>query len=158
MKVSCTSLKQSFDDEFLLAFIRKEYDATIIGVPFDGGCTYRSGTRFGPQGIRRISALYTPYNYEMGVDLREEMSLCDAGDVFTIPANIEKSFDQVRCQLIGLLVYKVVSIFLLVLKVNWIVCYLLSYVCRFLMLSLMFQQVDHSQSFWVVTILLAFQL
>jgi agmatinase len=71
------------------------YDATVIGVPFDGGCTYRSGTRFGPQGIRRISALYTPYNYEMGVDLREQMSLCDAGDVFTIPANIEKTFDQV---------------------------------------------------------------
>ena len=75
--------------------IKQGYDATVIGVPFDGGCTYRSGTRFGPQGIRRISALYTPYNYEMGVDLREEMSLCDAGDVFTIPANIEKSFDQV---------------------------------------------------------------
>jgi len=71
------------------------YDATVIGVPFDGGCTYRSGTRFGPQGIRRISALYTPYNYEMGVDLREQMSLCDAGDVFTIPANIEKTFDQI---------------------------------------------------------------
>lgn len=72
-----------------------DYDATIIGVPFDGGCTFRSGTRFGPQGIRRISALYTPYNYEMGIDLREQMSLCDAGDVFTIPANIEKTFDQV---------------------------------------------------------------
>ena len=55
------------------------YDAAVIGVPFDGGCTYRAGTRFGPQGIRRISALYTPYNYEMGVDLREQMSLCDAG-------------------------------------------------------------------------------
>lgn len=72
-----------------------DYDATVIGVPFDGGCTYRSGTRFGPQGIRRISALYTPYNYEMGIDLREQMTLCDAGDVFTIPANIEKSFDQI---------------------------------------------------------------
>mmetsp|Transcript_6616 Transcript_6616/g.8671 ORF Transcript_6616/g.8671 Transcript_6616/m.8671 type:complete len:409 (+) Transcript_6616:87-1313(+) len=71
------------------------FDATVIGVPFDGGCTYRSGTRFGPQGIRRISALYTPYNYERGIDLREQMSLCDAGDVFTIPANIEKSFDQI---------------------------------------------------------------
>jgi agmatinase len=71
------------------------FDATIVGVPFDGGCTYRSGTRFGPQGIRRISALYTPYNYERGIDLREQMSLCDAGDVFTIPANIEKSFDQI---------------------------------------------------------------
>jgi len=72
-----------------------DYDATVIGVPFDGGCTYRAGTRFGPQGIRRISALYTPYNYEMGIDLREQMTLCDAGDVFTIPANIEKSFDQI---------------------------------------------------------------
>jgi agmatinase len=71
------------------------YDATVVGVPFDGGCTYRAGTRFGPQGIRRISALYTPYNYERGIDLREQMSLCDAGDVFTIPANLEKSFDQI---------------------------------------------------------------
>ena len=69
------------------------FDAAVIGVPYDGGCTYRAGTRFGPQGIRRISALYTPYNYEMGIDLREQMSLCDAGDVFTIPANIEKTFD-----------------------------------------------------------------
>ena len=72
-----------------------KYDAAIIGVPFDGGTTYRPGTRFGPQGIRRISALYTPYNYELGVDLREQMSLCDTGDVFTIPANIEKTFDQI---------------------------------------------------------------
>lgn len=71
------------------------YDCAVVGVPFDGGCTYRSGTRFGPQGIRRISALYTPYNYEKGIDLREQMTLCDIGDVFTIPANIEKSFDQI---------------------------------------------------------------
>ena len=72
-----------------------KFDAAVLGVPFDGGTTYRPGTRFGPQGIRRISALYTPYNFEMGVDLREQMTLCDAGDVFTIPANIEKTFDQV---------------------------------------------------------------
>ena len=72
-----------------------KYDAAILGIPFDSGTTYRPGTRFGPQGIRRISALYTPYNYELGVDLREQMTLCDAGDVFTIPANLEKSFDQI---------------------------------------------------------------
>ena len=72
-----------------------KYDAAALGVPFDGGATYRPGTRFGPQGIRRISSLYTPYNFEMGVDLREQMTLCDAGDVFTIPGNIEKTFDQV---------------------------------------------------------------
>ena len=71
------------------------YDAAVVGIPFDSGTTYRPGTRFGQQGIRRISALYTPYNYELGVDLREQMTLCDAGDVFTIPANLEKSFDQI---------------------------------------------------------------
>ncbi len=72
-----------------------KYDAAVIGVPFDGGTTYRPGARFGPQGVRRISALYTPYNYETGVDLREQMTLCDAGDVFAIPGNLEKSFDQI---------------------------------------------------------------
>ncbi len=72
-----------------------KYDAAVIGVPFDGGTTYRPGARFGPQGVRRISALYTPYNYETGVDLREQMTLCDAGDIFAIPGNLEKSFDQI---------------------------------------------------------------
>ncbi|MCL5948489.1 MAG: agmatinase family protein [Actinobacteria bacterium] len=72
-----------------------EYDVAILGVPFDGGTTYRSGTRFGPQGIRKISALYGPYSFELGVDLRESITMCDLGDVFTIPANIEKTFDQI---------------------------------------------------------------
>ncbi len=72
-----------------------EFDVAILGVPHDSGTTYRPGTRFGPQGIRRISALYTPYNYEMAVDLRESIRLCDVGDIFTIPANNEKSFDQI---------------------------------------------------------------
>jgi len=72
-----------------------KYDAAVLGVPFDGGATYRPGTRFGPQGVRRISCLYTPYNYETGVDLREQMTLCDIGDVFAIPGNLEKSFDQI---------------------------------------------------------------
>ena len=72
-----------------------EYDVAIVGVPHDSGTTYRPGTRFGPQGIRRISALYTTYSFELGVDLREQIKLCDVGDIFTIPANNEKSFDQI---------------------------------------------------------------
>jgi agmatinase len=70
-----------------------KYDAAVLGIPFDSGTTYRPGTRFGPQGIRRISALYQTYNFELGVDLREQMTLCDVGDVFAIPGNLEKSFD-----------------------------------------------------------------
>ena len=71
------------------------YEAAIIGAPFDMGTTYRAGCRFGPQAVRRISALYDGYSLDMGCDLVEELDLCDAGDVFVIPSNIEKSFDQV---------------------------------------------------------------
>ena len=72
-----------------------DYDVAVLGAPFDGGTTYRPGTRFGPQGIRRISALYGPYSFELGVDLRESVTIGDLGDVFVIPANIEKTFDQI---------------------------------------------------------------
>src|SRR5258707_15187890 len=51
-----------------------KYDAAILGIPFDSGTTYRPGTRFGPQGIRRISALYTPYNYDLAVDLPRHLT------------------------------------------------------------------------------------
>lgn len=72
-----------------------EYDVAVVGAPFDSGTTYRPGTRFGPQGIRRISALYGTYSFELGVDLRESITICDLGDIFTIPGNLEKSFDQI---------------------------------------------------------------
>jgi agmatinase len=45
--------------------------------------------------MRRISALYGTYSFELGVDLRESITICDLGDIFTIPGNIEKTFDQI---------------------------------------------------------------
>jgi agmatinase len=72
-----------------------KYEVAVIGAPFDMGTTYRAGARFGPQAVRRISALYDGYSLDMGADLIEELDMCDVGDVFVIPSNIEKSFDQV---------------------------------------------------------------
>jgi agmatinase len=71
------------------------YDVAVLGAPLDSGTTYRPGTRFGPQGMRRISALYGTYSFELGVDLRESITIADIGDIFTIPGNLEKSFDQI---------------------------------------------------------------
>ncbi|GAA4963647.1 agmatinase family protein [Nonomuraea thailandensis] len=70
-------------------------EVAVFGVPLDAGATYRPGTRFGPQGIRRSTNLFGTYSYELGVDLREQLNLVDIGDVFTIPGNLEKSFDQI---------------------------------------------------------------
>ncbi|MCA9879193.1 MAG: arginase family protein, partial [Thermomicrobiales bacterium] len=70
-------------------------DVAVVGAPFDGGTTYRSGTRFGPQAMRTISALGSGYNFETGVDLWESLDMVDVGDISVIPANIEKTFDQI---------------------------------------------------------------
>jgi agmatinase len=70
-------------------------DVAVVGVPFDGGTTFRSGTRFGPQAMRAISGLGSGYNFETGVDLFESLEIVDVGDVSVIPANIEKTFDQI---------------------------------------------------------------
>ncbi len=71
-----------------------DYDVAFVGVPFDIGCTFRTGTRFGPQGMRRISAAYQKYSYEHGVDLSETLAMCDVGDIFC-PSNITKGHDQI---------------------------------------------------------------
>ncbi len=70
-------------------------DVAFMGVPLDTGTTFRAGTRFGPEAMRRISSLGSTYNVSMGVDLFESLDMCDVGDVSVIPANIEKSFDQI---------------------------------------------------------------
>jgi agmatinase len=71
-----------------------QHQVAILGAPFDMGTTYRPGARFGPQAIRRISALYDSYCLDLAVDLQEELDIVDLGDVFVIPSNIEKTFDQ----------------------------------------------------------------
>ncbi len=72
-----------------------KFEAAFVGVPFDSATTYRPGARFGPQAVRRISALYDGYSVDGAVDIYEELDFCDIGDVFVIPGNIEKTFDQV---------------------------------------------------------------
>ncbi len=70
-------------------------DVAFVGAPLDAGTTFRPGTRFGPEAIRRISTLGGSYNAGWGIDLKESLDMIDAGDIQVIPANLEKSFDQI---------------------------------------------------------------
>jgi agmatinase len=72
-----------------------QYDVAFFGAPFDMGTTYRPGTRYGPEAVRRISGVYDSYSPDLGMDLLEEITIGDAGDIFVIPSNIEKTFDQI---------------------------------------------------------------
>ncbi|HIQ73851.1 MAG TPA: agmatinase [Candidatus Cottocaccamicrobium excrementipullorum] len=72
-----------------------KYDVAFVGIPYDSGTSHRSGTRLGPEGIRRASLGFSPYNPDYGVDINEKLKFCDAGDIYTIPANAEKTFAQI---------------------------------------------------------------
>ena len=37
-------------------------DVALLGVPFDGGTSYRTGPRMGPRHVRDQSAIIRPYN------------------------------------------------------------------------------------------------
>ena len=59
-------------------------DIVIVGAPFDGGTSYRSGARFGPQALR--AACYLEHDgsrpsLAMRVDGLKDLSVVDAGDV-----------------------------------------------------------------------------
>jgi agmatinase len=69
-------------------------DVVILGAPFDGGTTYRSGTRFGPQYIRQ--ACYLPHDgsrpsLALRVDGVRDLRVYDAGDVEMFSGDAERS-------------------------------------------------------------------
>ena len=68
-----------------------EVDVAVVGVPTDGAVVFRSGARFGPEGIRSASVLLRNYNPILRVDVVEKLSLVDYGDVPTVPGSTADS-------------------------------------------------------------------
>jgi agmatinase len=68
-----------------------DVDVAIVGIPTDGAVVYRTGARFGPEGIRSASVMLRNYNPLLGVDVVEKLSLVDYGDVPTVPGSTAES-------------------------------------------------------------------
>jgi len=62
-------------------------DVAVVGIPTDGAVAFRSGARFGPEGIRSASVMLRNYNPLLRVDVVEKLSLVDYGDVPTVPGS-----------------------------------------------------------------------
>ncbi|MBL8583746.1 MAG: agmatinase [Rhizobiaceae bacterium] len=89
-----------------LSFMRRRFtkdtkgaDAVVWGIPFDAAVTNRPGARFGPQAIRRASAIFdNDPQYPFHRDLFAELAVIDYGDCLLdngnhqkTPATIERS-------------------------------------------------------------------
>jgi agmatinase len=87
-----------------LSFMRRRYsrdltgvDLAVLGIPLEVTVTNRPGARFGPQAIRRASAIFDgDPQYPFGIDIFGELAAVDYGDValdlhapLTIPETIE---------------------------------------------------------------------
>jgi agmatinase/guanidinopropionase len=70
-------------------------DVAIVGIPFDSGTSYRSGTRFGPRKIREASLMLWGHNPILHVSPLEKLTLVDYGDVEVIPVDIRATMENV---------------------------------------------------------------
>jgi agmatinase len=83
----------------VLSFMRRKYskttkgaDAIVWGIPFDAAVSNRPGARFGPQAIRRASAIFdNDPQYPFDADLFEQMAVIDYGDCLLDYGNHQKT-------------------------------------------------------------------
>ncbi|MCL6640007.1 MAG: arginase family protein, partial [Candidatus Rokubacteria bacterium] len=70
-------------------------DVALLGIPYDGGTSYRPGARFGPRAVREQSSLIRPWNPVLKVHPFERLRVADCGDVDVVPISIERTFEAV---------------------------------------------------------------
>jgi len=74
-------------------------DVAIVGVPFDGGTSYRPGARLGPREIRAQSSLIRSYSYFLKVAPFDRLNVADVGDIDAPPVSIEKAYEAIEARI-----------------------------------------------------------
>ncbi len=72
-------------------------DIGLVGVPFDGGVTNRTGARHGPREIRNQSSLMRRKNQSSGICPYDLCTVADLGDAWIQkPFHLEESLDEIE--------------------------------------------------------------
>jgi len=74
-------------------------DVALLGVPYDGGTSYRTGARFGPRAVREQSSLIRPWNPVLKVHPFERLKVADCGDVDVVPISIERTHAAIEAKI-----------------------------------------------------------
>jgi agmatinase len=73
-------------------------DVAIVGVPYDGGTSYRPGARLGPREIRAQSSLIRSYSYFLKVAPFDRLNVADVGDIDAPPVSIDKAYAAIEAR------------------------------------------------------------
>lgn len=78
-------------------------DVAILGVPYDGGTSFRPGARFAPEHVRSASVLGRGYNPHHDVHIFQKLKIGDAGDCPVTPQDITQTHAQICARVSELL-------------------------------------------------------
>src|SRR2546427_9223581 len=81
----------------------QELDIALIGIPYDGGATYRSGPRFGPRNVRAQSCMIRPWNPVLNVDPFSKWRGGGYCGLFVHPLSLHDNFKRITRHLDNLL-------------------------------------------------------
>jgi agmatinase len=87
-----------------------DVEAVVFGMPWDGGTSFRSGARFGPEAVRSASAMIRTYNAVQKVQVFGALSTIDYGDAPTVPGYIEDTLASIQAFVAPIAEAPVVSI------------------------------------------------
>jgi agmatinase len=80
-----------------------DLDVALVGIPYDGGTSYRSGARVGAREIRSQSAMIRPWNPVLKVSPFEALRIADYGDIDISPVSIERTNEIVEQEIHAIL-------------------------------------------------------
>lgn len=72
------------------------FDVAFLGIPFDGGVSYRPGARFGPTKIRESSALGRGFHWGRGTAIFSRLRCADIGDCPTVPIDLAQTYTKIE--------------------------------------------------------------
>jgi guanidinopropionase len=74
----------------------EKFDIALVGVPFDGGTSYRPGARLAPTRVREVSSLGRSYHWESKTSVFEKINAADLGDIACPPVNLDQSYTAIE--------------------------------------------------------------
>jgi agmatinase len=74
-------------------------DVALLGIPYDGGVSYRPGARFGPRAVREQSSLIRSWHPVLKVHPFERLRVADCGDIDVNPSSIEATYAAITAKI-----------------------------------------------------------
>jgi len=72
-----------------------DLDAAVLGVPFDGASTVRTGSRHGPDAVRSALAYYTTWSSDSRFNMAG-LRAADLGDIDVVVTDMAGTFERLR--------------------------------------------------------------